>query len=57
MSLVTRLRNLINLIAALDRRTPHPERIGEDRIAADSAALRRQAVAQIAQIEAQRKPS
>lgn len=50
MSLISRLRDLV---AALDRRTPQPGRTNEDRIAADSAALRSQALAQIALIEGQ----
>ena len=50
MSLTNRLRELI---AALDRRTPRPDRAGESQIAADAAALRKQALAQIAQLERQ----
>jgi hypothetical protein len=38
---------LRELVKALDRRLPHPERPGEIRIALDSQMLRRKAVAQI----------
>ena len=41
------MSTLRELISALDRRVPHPERPGELRIARDSQMLRRQAVAQI----------
>ncbi len=50
MSLITRLRELI---AALDRRTPRPERAAERQIAADAAALKERAIALIAQLEKQ----
>jgi len=46
------LRHLRELIAALDRRVPHIERIGEMAIARDAATLREKALARIAQIEA-----
>ena len=52
-SIITRLRELI---AALDRRTPRPERTGETRIAAESAALRSEAVDRIAQLETPKQP-
>jgi hypothetical protein len=38
---------LRELIRALDRRVPHPERAGEIRIARDAQMLRREAVARI----------
>jgi hypothetical protein len=48
MRAITRLRELI---AALDRRAPRPERPGERQIAAESAELREKAIARIAQLE------
>lgn len=45
------LRHLRELIAALDRRVRHIERIGEIAIARDAATLREKALARIAQIE------
>lgn len=45
---IARLRELI---AALDRRTPRPERPSEGQIAVDSAALKDQALERIAQLE------
>ena len=50
---IVRLRELIQ---ALERRTPRPERPMEHQIAAESAALRKEAVARLAQLET-RKPS
>jgi hypothetical protein len=50
MPLILRLRELI---AALDRRQPRPERQGEREIAAQSEKLREDAVARIAQLERQ----
>jgi hypothetical protein len=46
------LRHLRELIAALDRRVPHIERIGETAIARDAATLRETALDRIAQLEA-----
>jgi hypothetical protein len=46
------LRHLRELIAALDRRARHIERIGETAIARDAAALRKKALDRIAEIEA-----
>ncbi len=51
--LITRLRELI---AALDRRSPRPERVSEEQIALDSAELRNKAVAQIAHLEGANEP-
>jgi hypothetical protein len=48
MLIISRLRELV---AALDRRRPQPERPGEPEIAADSAKLREEAVTRIAQLE------
>ena len=45
------LRRLRELITALDLRVPHIERAGETAIARDAAALRKQALARIAQLE------
>ena len=46
--LVARLQELIE---ALDRRTPRPERMNESRIAAESATLREQALERIAELD------
>ena len=48
MSVIARLRELI---AALDRRTPRPERTDERQIVADSDALREAAVQRITELE------
>jgi hypothetical protein len=45
------LRHLHELVAALDRRVPHCERVGEVQIARDAAALRDKALKRIAQLE------
>jgi hypothetical protein len=45
------LRRLRELITALDLRVPHIERAGEIAIARDAAALKKQALARIAQLE------
>jgi hypothetical protein len=47
-SVICRLRELI---AALDRRTPRPERTSEQQIAAESEALREEATKRIAELE------
>lgn len=47
------LRHLHELIAALDRRLPHVERVGEVAIAADAAALRKKAQKRILELEAE----
>lgn len=46
------LRHLRELIAALDRRVRHIERIGETAIARDAATLRKKALDRIAELEA-----
>lgn len=46
------LRHLRELIAALDRRLPHIERLGESAIVRDAATLRKKALDRIAQLEA-----
>lgn len=46
------IRRLHELITALDLRVPHIERAGEIAIARDAAALRRQAMERLAQLEA-----
>jgi hypothetical protein len=48
---------LRELIAALDRRVPHVERIGEVEIARVSAALKKTAVQRLAELEAERDTS
>jgi hypothetical protein len=47
-SVIARLRELIG---ALDRRMPRPERTGESQIANEAAALKDKALARIAQLE------
>ncbi len=46
------IRELRDLIAALDRRVPHVERAGEASIASDAAALKVKALQRIAELEA-----
>ena len=46
-----KLRHLHELIAALDRRVPHVERIGEIDIAREGRALREKALQRIAELE------
>ena len=50
-----KLRHLHELIAALDRRVPHVERIGEIEIAREGRALREKALQRIAELEASPK--
>jgi hypothetical protein len=45
------IRDLYELIAALDRRVPHVERSGEASIARAAAALRVEAIKRIADLE------
>jgi hypothetical protein len=47
------LRQLRELVEALDRRVPHVERVGEATIARDAAALRKKALKRIAELEAE----
>jgi hypothetical protein len=47
-----KIRHLRELIAALDRRVRHVERIGEASIARDAAALREKALKRIAELQA-----
>jgi hypothetical protein len=47
-----KLRHLHELIAALDQRVPHVERIGEIAIARDARALKEKALQRIAELEA-----
>ena len=51
------LRELHELVAALDRRVPYVERAGELAIASAAAALRSEAIGRIAEIEAGSAPS
>jgi hypothetical protein len=46
------VRELLELIAALDRRAPHMERAGEAAIANDAAALKARALKRIEELEA-----
>jgi len=48
------LRNLRELIAALDRRVPQIEDTGEIVIARDAAALRQKAVQRITELESEK---
>ena len=45
------VRELLELIAALDRRLPHVERAGEIAIARDAAALKAKALQRVAELE------
>jgi chorismate mutase len=45
------LRSLRELVAALDRRVPHVERVGEVKIAREAASLRKEALKRIADLE------
>lgn len=47
----TILQDLLELVAALDRRVPHLEREGERDIARDAQGLRRAALKRIAELE------
>jgi hypothetical protein len=47
----TLVRDLLELVAALDRRVPRLEREGERDIARDAQALRRAALKRIAELE------
>jgi len=49
------VRELLELIAALDRRVPQVQRAGESAIARDAAALRTRALKRIDELE--REPS
>jgi hypothetical protein len=51
------LRELYELVVALDRRVPHVERAGELAIASAAATLRAEAIDRIAEIEAGSVPS
>jgi hypothetical protein len=46
------VRELEELITALDRRVPHVERVGEEEIARDAARLREKAVRRLAELTA-----
>jgi hypothetical protein len=46
-------RHLRELIAALDRRVPHVERLGEVEIARAAAALKKKALQRLAKLEAE----
>lgn len=47
------LRHLRELIAALDRRVPHVERVGEVDIARAATALKKKALQRLAKLEAE----
>ena len=48
------VRELLELIAAIDRRVPHVERAGEIEIARDAEALKARALKRIAELERRR---
>jgi hypothetical protein len=50
------VRELRELIAALDRRVPHVERAGEAAIARDAALLKAKALKRITELEDQNSP-
>jgi hypothetical protein len=50
----TLIRQLRELVVALDQRVPHVERAGEAAIASDAAALREKALRRIAELEGAR---
>ena len=47
------IRHLRELIAALDKRVPRIERVGEANIARDAAALKKKALERLAVLEAE----
>ena len=49
----TSIRELLELIAALDRRVPHIQRAGEASIARDAAALKARALKRLKELEGQ----
>lgn len=51
MSKAELVHELLELIAALDRRVPHVERVGELAIAKDAAALKAKALERVAELE------
>jgi hypothetical protein len=51
MTPTQRMRELHELIAALDRRVPRREHMGEASIASEAAALREEALKQLAEME------
>jgi hypothetical protein len=51
------MRELEELIAALDRRVPRVERAGEEAIARDAAALRKKALERLAELASQPAPT
>ena len=48
----TQIRHLRELIAALERRVPHIERVGETTIAHDAEALKKKALKRLAELQA-----
>jgi hypothetical protein len=50
------VRELRELVEALDRRLPHVERAGESEIARDAAALRERAVSRLRELTAETQP-
>jgi len=51
-TLKQQIRHLRELIAALDRRVPMIERVGEEGIAREAAALKNKALKRLAELEA-----
>ena len=51
------VREVLELIAALDRRVPHVERVGEISIAGAASALKLEALKRIEELEREPSPS
>jgi hypothetical protein len=49
------VRELLELVAALDRRVPQVQRTGEDSIAREAAALKARALQRIAELEREQR--
>lgn len=56
LTAVERIRELEELIAALDRRVPHVERSGEAEIAREAASLRAKAVRRLEELSNRDRP-
>ena len=51
------VRELLELVEALDRRVPQVERAGEPAIARDAAALKARALKRIEELEREQRPA
>jgi hypothetical protein len=56
ITVATVMHELLELIAALDRRVPQVQRAGEVSIACDAAALKARALQRIEDLERERQP-